>query len=210
MEQDAEGEMAQRDSKPNTPPQYFQDSIDFDDESNEKLKELKVPFGGLSFRMQASSDTEPEAKATKDYEQVSDSPYVAQKTSLDRTGTSGGVEDGGLDTQNIPPVTSASAKWGSKKSAGTNPRNAVPTARMLYNKLTAIPRVPQTVMTSQVWSRSLWEVMGGGSKQQRVWTFGNSRQSGGVITAKRVVHTSQRAVPILEGLKVTSISAGEV
>ncbi|GAX82196.1 hypothetical protein CEUSTIGMA_g9624.t1 [Chlamydomonas eustigma] len=208
MDRSVEEDISQRGSKPGTPHQGYQQSvIDFDDESNMKLKQLRAPFGGLSFKIQVS-DTEQDGKVLRDLEQLPESPNVAHKASLDRNGTAGVAGDGDMDAQNIPPVTSASAKWGSKKSAGSKPRSSLPTARMLYNKLQFLPRVPQAVLTAQVWSRSLWEVMGGGSIQQRVWTFGNSRQSGGVITAKRIVHTSQKPVPILEGLKITSISAG--
>ncbi len=64
------------------------------------------------------------------------------------------------------------------------------------------------MLTQQVWSRPLWEVMLGGATQQRVWTFGNSRMTGDVGAHGREVHTSQRPLPLIEGAAVTSVAAG--
>ena len=105
---------------------------------------------------------------------------------------------------NAPP------KWGTRRAAEKGKGAAMPTARALYMKVQGLSRVPQAALTQQLWSRSVWDVLRGGAKQQRVWTLGNSLMGGaaGDPDDGIGVHTSQRPFPVVEGVMMTSVAAG--
>ena len=68
-------------------------------------------------------------------------------------------------------------------------------------------------MTQEIGGRPVWEMLKGGTPQQRVWTFGNSltcpsSQAAGAEGAGQGRHTSQYPLPVLEGRVITSVAAG--
>ena len=102
----------------------------------------------------------------------------------------------------------------------TAPPVAISPHRQFYQRLKDLPRIPQVPLLQQVWRRNVWELLRGGSKQQRVWTFGNSLSSaspsynqGTKEEGKETnaapkdyteadlfnSHTSQRPLPLIEG-----------
>ena len=116
------------------------------------------------------------------------------------------------DSSASSPQTSArganpSRKYGKPRTLDGQQR-AVPPARAMFNKMCGLPRAPQVTLTQQLWSRNLWEVLRGGARQQRVWTFGNSLLSGGAADDGVGRHTSQLPLPILEGAMMTMVAAG--
>ena len=114
----------------------------------------------------------------------------------------------------------AGASTLSRPGTSAPPPVALSPSRQFLNKLKDLPHIPQVPLSQQVWRRSVWELLRGGCKQQRVWTFGNSLASSSLFTNDPPTkpnnnpsstpldksepdlfssHTSQRPLPLIEG-----------